>query len=150
MSYGPDSLSFMTFRKGEIGMSLARFVTFVFVATVLFLIVGWPHPWWMTLLIGLVAGGAGYGVDAFSKRRKEPTESHAADSTPADRRWAVKMLVKQAIASEDREDWERAMRLFRRVIQEADTQEDADLARQHLQAIQKKRTHDPDGAEGPS
>src|SRR5262249_26082868 len=45
-------------------MSFLRLVVTVAVALPLFLIVGWPHPWWATALIAVVALRAGHGAEA--------------------------------------------------------------------------------------
>jgi hypothetical protein len=122
-------------------MSLLRFVVFLSVALPLLLIVGWPHPWWVTFLIALVAGGVAHGVEALVKYGKEPAENRAAEQTPADTQWELKMLLNKAIASEGRKEWGQALTLFQQVIQKARRKEDADLARQHIQCIEQERSH---------
>src|SRR5262245_13561808 len=54
-------------------MSFLRLVVTVAVAVPLFLIVGWPHPWWVTALIAVVALGAGHGAEALLARAKGPS-----------------------------------------------------------------------------
>lgn len=48
-------------------MSMLRYVVTVAVALPCFLVVGWPHPVYVTFLIALVSFGAGYGVEALAK-----------------------------------------------------------------------------------
>jgi hypothetical protein len=120
-------------------MSLLRLFVTVLVAAPLFVVVGWPHPWGVTFLIGLVAISAGYGAEALFKRGKEPAKSLAAEKTSTDRQWELNMLLKKAIALEGREEWDQAIALFGQVIQKADRPEDADTARQHMEGIQTKR-----------
>jgi hypothetical protein len=57
-------------------MSLLRLVVVVVVALPLFLLVGWPHPWWATFLIAAVAFGAAHGVEALVQRGKETAPTH--------------------------------------------------------------------------
>jgi hypothetical protein len=56
-------------------MSLLRTSVTVAVALPLFLIAGWPHPWWVSLLIAVVAVGAGRGAQALSDRCKNSGEA---------------------------------------------------------------------------
>jgi hypothetical protein len=131
--------------KGVIHMSPLRFFTVVVVATPLFLMVGWPHPWWVTFVIALVATSAGYGVEALARLGKKPAQSDAADSTPVDRDWELRMLLKKGIASEERKDWDQAATLFQQVIERDPLHETAELASRHLQSIQKERSRGADG-----
>jgi predicted membrane-bound mannosyltransferase len=121
-------------------MSLLRLFVTVVVAVPLFLVVGWPHPWWVTFVIAMVAISAGYGAEALFKRGKEPTASRAAEKTSTDRQWELNMLLKKAIAAEGREEWDQAIALFGQVIQKAGRPEDVDTARRHVEGIQTKRS----------
>ena len=53
-------------------MSFLRLITVVVVATPLFLMVGWPHAWWVTFLIALVSVSAGHAVEALVKHGTNP------------------------------------------------------------------------------
>jgi hypothetical protein len=121
-------------------MSLIRFATVVVVATPLFLMVGWPHPWWVTFGIALVASAAGYGVEALARLGQAPTQSNPAEKTALDREWELKMLLKKAIALEERKDWDQAVTLFQQVIQQDPAHEAAELASRHIQTIQQERS----------
>jgi hypothetical protein len=121
-------------------MSLLRFFVTVVVAVPLFLAVGWPHPWWTTFLIAVVAIAAGYGAEAVVKRGGKPPDPQAAEATPTDRRWELNMLLKKAIAAEERGEYDQAYALFEQVLRKADRQEDAELARRHMQDLTSKRS----------
>jgi hypothetical protein len=60
-------------------MSLLRTFVTAAIALPLFLIVGWPHPWWATFLIAVVAVGAGHGAQALFDRCKKPGEAPPSD-----------------------------------------------------------------------
>jgi hypothetical protein len=68
-------------------MSALRLITVVVVALPLFLMVGWPHPRWVTFLIALVACGAGFAVEALARRGTKPTPSDASKMTASDPGW---------------------------------------------------------------
>jgi hypothetical protein len=121
-------------------MSLLRFFVTVVVGVPLFLAVGWPHPWWTTFLLALVAISAGYGVEALVKRVREPADSRPAEATSTDQRWELNMLLKKAIAAEQRAKWDKAITLFEQVVQKAERPEDIELARRHIQEIAAKRS----------
>jgi hypothetical protein len=112
---------------------------FVPVAFVLFQIARWPHPWWVTLLIGLSAGGAARGVEALVGWRKNTTPVHAAERTETDQAWEQRMALKKALAAEDRGKWDLAITLFEQIIQRDDNRENIRLARQHLESIRGRR-----------
>src|SRR2546422_333870 len=122
-------------------MSLLRFITFVAVALPLIAVqavLGWMHLWWLSVLIGLVAGGIAWGVDELYKHLKSPLTSPAAEKTSADLTWEHKMTLKRAIASENRGDWDKAIPLFEQVIKRDNDQENIQLARRHLEAIRNR------------
>ena len=122
-------------------MSLLRFFVTVVVASPLLLAVGWPHPWWTTFLIALVSSLAGFSsVEALVKLRREPADSRVAEATPTDRQWELKMFLKKAIAAEARGEWDQAITLFEQVLRKADGQEEAELARRHIQDLKNKRS----------
>ena len=98
-------------------MSLLRLFITVVVAVPLFMVVGWPHPWWITLIIAFLSIGTGYAVEAIFKKEKGPSTSPAADKTDANQEWELKMLLKKAIAAEGRGEWDQAIALFEQVIQ---------------------------------
>jgi len=50
-------------------MSAIRFVVTGVIAVPLFLIVGWPHPWYATLGIAVVSLGTGHLVEFLVRRR---------------------------------------------------------------------------------
>jgi hypothetical protein len=52
-------------------MSFLRYVVTVCVALPLFLMVGWPHPFYLTFLIALASFGAGYGVEALVRKARQ-------------------------------------------------------------------------------
>jgi hypothetical protein len=120
-------------------MSLLRLFVTAVVALPLLLAVGWPHPWWMTLLIAAVAISVGRGVELLVRRGRHPAEPRVGETTSADRRWELKMLTKKANSAEEREEYAQATALFEQVLQKADRQEDAEMARRHLEAITYKR-----------
>src|SRR5262245_48076014 len=101
----------------EVHMSPLRLFVTVLVAVPLFVAVGWPHHWWVTFLIALVAVSAGYGAEALFARRKETGKPQIAEKTQADRQWEVKMLLNKAIAAEGRGESDQARALFEQVIQ---------------------------------
>jgi len=53
------------------------------------------------------------------------------------------MLLKKGIAAEGRGDWDQALLIFEQVIQGADSEEEVELARQHISNIQTKRSTPP-------
>ena len=55
-------------------MSLVKLLVTIVVATPLFVLVGWPHSWWTTFLIGVVAIGAGTAAEALVAPAKAPPE----------------------------------------------------------------------------
>jgi hypothetical protein len=120
-------------------MSPLRLIIVVVVALPLFLIVGWPHPWWVTFLISVVACGTASGVEALVNRGKAPAASPGTEQTPADQEWELKILRNKALASEGRKEWGQAVTLFQQLIQKARRPEDADFARLRIQSIEKER-----------
>ena len=52
-------------------MSLLRYVVTVCVALPLFLMVGWPHPIYVTFLLACASFGAGYGVEALVRKVRQ-------------------------------------------------------------------------------
>ena len=121
-------------------MSLLRLFVTVVVALSLFLAVGWPHSWWITLLIATVAISAGYGAEALVKRGRQPAQPRVGETTPTDRRWELKMLLKKAVAAEERGEYDQAIALFEEVLRKADRQEDIEMARRHIQDVTIKRS----------
>src|SRR5262249_61337594 len=121
-------------------MVVLRLFFTVFVFVPLSLAVGWPQTWLTTFLIALVAISAAYGADALVKRGGRPTDPRAAEATPTDRQWELKMFLKKAIAAEARGEWDQAITLFEQVLRKADGQEEAELARRHIQDLKNKRS----------
>jgi hypothetical protein len=67
---------------------VVRTVVAMLVAIPLFLLVGWPHPWFVTALIALVAFGAGYGVEALLVRGDSANkENDKRDDNVANNHW---------------------------------------------------------------
>jgi hypothetical protein len=74
-------------------MPALRIIIVVIVALPLFLIVGWPHPLWVTLLIAVFAFGVAHGIDVLVKHRKGSAQS---PSTPQSTRAANATLLPEA------------------------------------------------------
>jgi hypothetical protein len=60
-------------------MSALRLIVTVLVAVPLFLIVGWPHPWYVTFGIAVVSLGAGHLVDFLIRGTKPDVEGGKAE-----------------------------------------------------------------------
>jgi hypothetical protein len=121
-------------------MSLLRFFVTVVVAVPLLLAASWPYTWLTSFVIAVIAISGGFGAEALVKRGQQPTDSRAAEATSTDREWERTMLLKKALAAEERGECNQTIALFEQVLRNPDRQEDAELARRHLQAVTNKRS----------
>jgi hypothetical protein len=125
-------------------MSPLRILIKVVILAPVYLFMRWPQSFWLSFLMAVpfvaVAWAAAWGVEALIERTKKPAKVRAAEPTPADRRWELKMLLKKALTAEGREQWDRATALFEKVIEKADEQDDLDLAVRRIEEIRNKQS----------
>jgi hypothetical protein len=123
-------------------MSLLRFVVFVIVVVPLVTVqavMGLMHLWWGWIVIGLIAATISLAVDELYKHLTRPAPPPVGEKTDADVGWENQMILKRALAMENRGDWDKAIALFEQVIARDTDAESVRTARSHLEAIQKRR-----------
>jgi hypothetical protein len=121
-------------------MSLLRLAVTVLVAVPLFLAVGWPQAFYATLAIAFVAIAAGYAVEGLVRSaRGRPEPAGPAEKTATDQDWEVKMLLKKALACENRGEWDQALAHFQQVSARAPDGPNAELVAEHVRRIHERR-----------
>jgi hypothetical protein len=98
-------------------MLLLRFLVAVMVALPLFLAVGGAYPRRATFLVVVVAWVAFLIAGAVLSR------------------WRLNMLLRKALAAEERGDHEQAIALFEQALRKADWDDDAMMIRRQIQAV---------------
>jgi hypothetical protein len=115
----------------------------VLVALPLTIIVGFRAPWHMTFVVAFISTGTGALLAGLiGQVLLPPPTNFIAEETKTDREWKIKMLLRKAVACEDRGEWDAAVALFEQISAQSPYGMIGQQARDRVRAIREKTRRD--------